>query len=288
MGVGAYPHVALGVDLASARNNRRDPGRPSVWAERSAWVYLTAIFLFLFLPNALVAVTSFDRDRIAEFPIHDFTATWWRGLFANSTIWSAVQSSLAVATVTTMVAVFLGLFSAYAISRFHFPFKRLFIGLLFGAMAVPYLVFGIALLSFYALLGIERGLPTAILAHVALALPYTTLVLMARLQGFDHSIEEAAESLGAGHVVIFLRVTMPQLMAGIIAGAALAFTTSFDEFNVAYFVIGADNTTIPLYIYSSLRFGMSPELNALATLTLGVSILLGAVALRKSRSQPPK
>lgn len=284
MGIGACPHVTTGLDPARARSNRRGPGSPSVWAERSAWVFLAAIFLFLFLPNALVAVMSFDRDRIAEFPIHDFSTTWWQGLFANSIIWSAVQSSLTVATITTIVAVLLGLFSAYAILRFHFPLKRIFVGLLFGAMAVPYLVFGIALLSFYALLGIERGLPTVILAHVALALPYTTLVLMARLQGFDHSIEEAAESLGAGHLAIFLRVTMPQLMAGIIAGAALAFTTSFDEFNVAYFVIGADNTTIPLYIYSSLRFGMSPELNALATLTLGVSILLGAVALRRGRS----
>jgi len=148
---------------------------------------------------------------------------------------------------------------------------------------IPYLVFGIALLSFYALLSIERGLTTVILAHVALALPYTTLVLMARLPGFDRSIGEVAASLGAGRLVIFLRVTMPQLLAGIIAGAALAFTTSFDEFNVAYFVIGVRNTTIPLYIYSSLRFGVSPELNALATLTLGVSIALGAVALRRSR-----
>ncbi len=284
MGIAVYPHDATGVGPTSARSNRRDADRPSVWAERSAWVYLTTIFLFLFLPNALVAVMSFDRDRIAGFPIHDFSVIWWQGLFGNSIIWSAVQSSLTVATTTTIVAVLLGLLSAYAISRFHFPFKRLFIGLLFGAMVTPYLVFGIALLSFYALLGIQRGLPTAILAHVALALPYTTLVIMARLQGFDHSIEEAAESLGAGRLVIFLRVTMPQLMAGIIAGAALAFTTSFDEFNVAYFVIGAENTTIPLYIYSSLRFGMSPELNALATLTLGVSIAAGAVALRRSRS----
>ena len=267
----------------SAERRRRDPGRLSAWAERSAWIYLVGIFVFLFLPNVLVAIMSFDRDRITGFPIEQFSTTWWWGLFANSIIWSAVESSFVVATTTTILAVLLGLLSAYAILRFHFPGKRLFLGLLFGAMVIPYLVFGIALLSFYALLSIERGLTTVILAHVALALPYTTLVLMARLQGFDRSIEEVAASLGAGRLVIFLRVTMPQLLAGIIAGAALAFTTSFDEFNVAYFVIGVRNTTIPLYIYSSLRFGVSPELNALATLTLGVSIALGAVALRRSR-----
>jgi len=284
MGVAAGLDRAIAIGPRSAAGKRRDPGRTSLWAESAAWVYLAAVFLFLFLPNALVAIMSFDRDRITGFPIEHFSTMWWQGLFANSIVWSAVQSSLTVATTTTLAAVLLGLLSAYAILRFEFPFKRLFVGLLFGAMVIPYLVFGIALLSFFAMLGIQRGLTTVILAHVALALPYTTLVLMARLQGFDRSIEEVAASLGAGRLTIFVRIIMPQLMAGIIAGAALAFTTSFDEFNVAYFVIGVRNTTIPLYIYSSLRFGISPQLNALATLTLGVSIVLGAVALRRSRA----
>jgi spermidine/putrescine transport system permease protein len=275
---------SIGVTCQGATGKGRDPGRPSVWAELAAWAYLIAIFLFLFLPNALVAIMSFNSDRISGFPIRHLSITWWQGLFTNAIVWSAVKSSLIVATATTILAVLLGLLSAYAILRFQFAGKRIFVGLLFGAMVIPYLVFGIALLSFYSLIGVQRGLTTVILAHVALALPYTTLVLMARLQGFDRSIEEAAASLGAGWLTIFLRVTMPQLMAGIIAGAALAFTTSFDEFNVAYFVIGVRNTTIPLYIYSSLRFGISPELNALATLTLGISVLLGAVALRRSRS----
>jgi spermidine/putrescine transport system permease protein len=252
--------------------------------EGAAWIYLAMIFVFLFLPNALVAIMSFDHDRITGFPIQQFSTEWWRGLFANPIIWSAVRSSLIVATTTTVAAVALGLLSAYAILRFEFPFKQFFVGLLFGAMVIPYLVFGIALLSFYALLDIPRGLTTVVLAHVALALPYTTLVLMARLQGFDRSIEDAAASLGAGRPAIFWRVVMPQLMPGIVAGAALAFTTSFDEFNVAYFVIGVEHTTIPLYIYSSLRFGISPQLNALATLTLGVTIVLGAVALRRSNA----
>ena len=282
MAVAAGMHGSMTRPGATGRG--RDPGRPSVWAEGAAWAYLIAIFMFLFLPNALVAIMSFNSDRISGFPIRHFSMTWWRGLFTNAIVWSAVKNSLLVATATTILAVLLGLLSAYAILRFQFPGKRIFVSLLFGAMVIPYLVFGIALLSFYALIGVERGLTTVILAHVALALPYTTLVLMARLQGFDRCIEEAAASLGAGWLTIFIRITMPQLMAGIIAGAALAFTTSFDEFNVAYFVIGVRNTTIPLYIYSSLRFGISPELNALATLTLGISVLLGAVALRRSRS----
>jgi spermidine/putrescine transport system permease protein len=259
-------------------------GRRLSWVELAAWAFLVWIFLFLFLPNALVAIMSFHSDRIAGFPIEHLSTVWWEKLFSNATIWAAVRNSLIVAGATTLVTVVLGLLSAYALVRYEFPFKKVFVGLMVGAMVIPYLVFGIALLSFYALLGIQRGLTTAILAHVALALPYTTLVLAARLQGFDRSTEEVAASLGAGQALIFRRVTMPQLMPGIIAGAALAFTTSFDEFNVAYFVIGVRNTTVPLYIYSSLRFGISPELNALATLTLAVSIFLGAVALRRSRA----
>jgi spermidine/putrescine transport system permease protein len=252
-----------------------------MWIQAAAWTYLAAVFLFLFLPNAVVTIMSFSRDRIAGFPIRQWSLHWWREMFTNALIWSAMRNSLVVAAVTTLVAVVLGILSAYAIVRYDFPFKRLFVGLLFGAMVIPYLVFGIATLSFLAVLGIERGLATVVMAHVVLALPYTALVLAARLQGFDRSIEEAAASLGAGQGTIFWRVTMPHLVPGIIAAAALAFTTSFDEFNVAYFVIGVRDTTIPLYIYSSLRFGISPQLNALATVTLGLSILMGVIALHR-------
>ena len=260
---------------------RRAAAVPTPWVQGAAWTYLAAVFLFLFLPNVVVTMMSFSRDRIAGFPIRHFSTAWWQEMFTNPLIWSAMRNSLTVGGVTTLLAVVLGTLSAYALVRYEFPLKRLFIGLLFGAMVIPYLVFGIAALSFLALLGIERGLTTVILAHVVLALPYTALVLAARLQGFDRSVEEVAASLGAGQWTIFWRVTMPHLTPGIIAGAALAFTTSFDEFNVAYFVIGVRDTTIPLYIYSSLRFGISPQLNALATVTLGLSMLMGVIALRR-------
>jgi spermidine/putrescine transport system permease protein len=260
---------------------RRDLAAPAAWVASAAWIYLATVFLFLFLPNAVVTIMSFNRDRIAGFPVRHFTTAWWQEMFTNALIWSAMRNSLMVAAATTLLAVVLGMLSAYAIVRYDFPLKRIFVGLLFGAMVIPYLVYGIAALSFLALLGIERGLSTVILAHVVLALPYTALVLAARLLGFDRSIVEAAASLGAGRGTIFWRVSMPHLLPGIIAGAALAFTTSFDEFNVAYFVIGVRDTTIPLYIYSSLRFGISPQLNALATVTLGLTILMGVIALRR-------
>lgn len=260
------------------------PARERSWARIAAWSYLSAIFLFLFVPNSLVAIMSFNGSRIAGFPISNLTTSWWSQMFANGVIWEAMLNSLLVAFATMVLTVGLGLLSAYALVRYEFPLKPLFTGLLFAAMVIPYLVFGIALLSFYALLDVERSLATVVLAHVALSLPFTTLVLAARLEGFDRSIEEAAASLGAKPPTIWRRITLPLLMPGIVAGAALAFTTSFDEFNVAYFVIGVHETTVPLYIYSSLKFGLSPELNALSTLTLGISIVLAALALGRSRA----
>jgi len=259
----------------------RAPARRLSLVELGAWAYLALILVFLFLPNILVALMSFNPDTIAAFPLKGLTLSWWEKMFHNRVIWEAVRSSLIVAAATTALTVVLGTLSAYTLVRYRFRLKSLFSAMLFAAMVVPYLVVGIALLSFWVLLGVERSLLTVVLAHVALALPFGTLVIAARLQGFDVSLEEAATVLGAGRLTVFRRVTLPLLMPGILAAAALAFTTSFDEFNVAYFVIGVSDTTLPIYIYSSLRFGISPELNAISTLTLAASMALAVLALRR-------
>jgi spermidine/putrescine transport system permease protein len=260
----------------------RPAPRGGGWARALAWGYLAALLVYLYLPNLLVAIMAFHPQRHAGFPIRSLTLRWWAELFHNATVWTAVQNSLVVAAATTALTVVLGLLSAYALVRYRFRLKGALTGMLLAAMVVPYLVVGIALLSFWALLGVERGLHTVILAHVALALPYTTLVLAARLQGFDVSLEEAGMVLGASRATVFRRVTLPLLMPGVLAGAALAFSTSFDEFNVAYFVIGARHNTLPIYVYSSLRFGISPELNAISTLILLASVLLASLALRRN------
>jgi spermidine/putrescine transport system permease protein len=178
------------------------------------------------------------------------------------------------------VTLVLAVLTGYALVRYSFRLKPALTGLLVAAMLIPYLVVGIGLLSFWAILGVERGLHLVVLAHVALSLPYAALVIAARLQGFDRGLEEAAASLGAGRMAIFRRIVLPILMPGIIAAAALTFAISIDEFNVAYFLVGTE-TTLPIYIFSSLRFGLTPELNALSTLILVVSIGLSAIALRR-------
>lgn len=259
----------------------QERGRAIAWADLVAWGYLGFIVVFLFLPNFLVAIMSFNPKRIATFPLESLTLSWWEKMIHNHVIWTAVRNSAIVASASTLLTVILGILSAYTLVRYRFPLKGIFTGMLLVVMVVPYLVVGIALLSFWSLLGVERGLHTVVLGHVALALPYATLVLAARLQRFDISLEEAAMVLGAGRLTVFRRITLPLLAPGVLAGAALAFTTSFDEFSVAYFVIGVRDNTLPIYIYSSLRFGVSPEINAISALILVTSMIFAAVALRR-------
>lgn len=248
--------------------------------KRLAWVYLCVIYVYLYLPSALVAVMSFNADESSSFPLDALTLDWWTKMFQNDTILAAAKNSLVVAALTTLLTTALAMTTAYALVRHRFRLKGAFTGLLVSVMLVPYLVVGIALLSYWSILGVSRGLPIVVLAHTTLALPYAALVIAARLQGFDRNLEEAAQSLGAGRVTTFRRVVLPLLMPGIVAAAALTFATSIDEFNVAYFLVG-DATTLPIYIFSSLRFGLSPELNALSTLILAASMGLSVFALRR-------
>jgi spermidine/putrescine transport system permease protein len=257
-------------------------GRRLRWssAKALAVVYLLAVYVYLFLPSIIVGLMSFDADRITSFPLESLTVRWWKELFADEVVWAAARNTLIIAVATTVLTTLLAILTAYALVRFRFRLKAIFTGILVGVMLVPYLVVGIALLSFWAILGVQRGLLVVVLAHIALALPYAALVIAARLQGFDVRLEEAAESLGAGKLTVLRRVTLPLLMPGIVAAAALTFTISIDEFNVAYFLIGND-TTLPIYIFSSLRFGVTPELNAISTLILVVSTGVSFFALRR-------
>lgn len=251
------------------------------WLKIVAFAYLGIVFVFLYLPSVLVGLMSFNVDELSSFPIQGLTLDWWSQLFGNETMLEAAKNSLLVAALTTVSTIFLALLTAYALVRYSFRFKAALTGLLIAAMLIPYLVVGIALLSFWAILGVERGLILVVLAHVALSLPYAALVIAARLQGFDRSLEEAAAILGAKRLTIFRRIVLPILMPGIVAAAALTFAISIDEFNVAYFLIGTD-TTLPIYIFSSLRFGLTPELNAISTLILVTSIVLSVIALRRA------
>ncbi len=259
------------------------PGRKVDWARVASRVLLTAVIVVLFAPSILVALMSFNTRQIATFPMDGLTFSWWRDMFGNAAVWEAARLSLTIAMSTTVLSVVLGLCAGFALSRRSFRLRPLLGAMLVAPMVAPALVVGVALLVFWNQLGIERGIVTVILAHTALSLPFTTLVLTAGITTLDARLDEAAASLGATRWYAFRRVTLPQLLPSVIAAAAFAFTVSFDEFNVTYFVIGAGETTLPIYIYSNLKFGITPALNAVATLTLVLSIVLATIAFGRAR-----
>jgi spermidine/putrescine transport system permease protein len=253
--------------------------RPAVFYPMLA--YAIGVYVFLFAPIAVVIVMSFNSARYSSFPLEQFTLRWYGDLFNNSSIWESVQNSLIVAAATTGLTVVLGTLSAFALSRFQFRLKTAFTAILLMPLIVPGIIIGVSLLSFYSFLGIPTSLLTVIFGHTALALPYAALVIAARMQGFDRGLEEAAASLGAPYHRVFRRITLPLLAPGVMAAALFAWTISFDEFIITFFVCGI-RQTLPLRIWSLLKFGLSPTINAISAIIVTVALLLVVWALTLS------
>ncbi len=248
-----------------------------------AWTAL--VLLFLFAPLILVALFSFNNSEISVFPIREFTLRWYARLAENEDFRVALGNSLFVAGMTVVIATTLGLLAATGAHRYA---PRLRTALRSGAslpMMVPHLILGIALLGFYNLVQIDLSLVTVIMGHSVVAFPYVFLIVSARLVGFDSSLEEAARDLGASPARIFWEITLPLLAPAILTAALISFTLSFDEVVVTFFTTGTDNT-LPMVIWSMLRVGITPEINAIATLTVVVSCVMAGIAevvIRRSR-----
>lgn len=245
-------------------------------------IYAVGVYIFLFAPIAVVILMSFNSARFSSFPLEQFTGHWYGQLLGDPSVWESVLNSVAVAAVTTSLTVVMGTLAAFALSRYKFPFKTAYTAVLLFPLIVPGIIMGVSLLSFYNFFGVPTSLFTIILGHVALALPYAALVIAARLQGFDRQLEEAAASLGAPYHRVFLKITLPLLAPGMIAAALFAWTISFDEFVIAFFTAGVGQT-LPLKIWSLLKFGLSPSINAISAIILIVSLLLVTSALVMTR-----
>jgi len=250
-----------------------------------ARLYAGAVYVFVFLPIAIVILMSFNSAKFGAFPLQGFSLDWYRQLFQDRTIWEALSNSLIIALGTILVAVPMGTMGAFALVRYQFRLKSLFTSILVLPLVIPGLIIGISLLSFYHLLGVSTSRLTVILGHAALVLPYATLMIAARLQGFDIHLEEAAASLGAAPATVFRKVTLPVIASGIVAAALFAWTISFDEFIVTFFIIGGAKQTLPLKIWSLLKFGISPKINAASAVILTAALLLvtGGLAMMRGR-----
>ena len=252
-------------------------------ARRWLAVHTAVVYLFLYAPIAVLVVFSFNAAR--QTAMWDgFTLDWYEKLLGNAVLLRSVRNSLLVAGITTAVATVLGTLAALALGRYDFRGKRGTRALLYLPVIIPEVVLGAALLTFFGVVEIRLSLWTVVIAHVVFSVSYVAIVVRARLSGLDPSLEEAARDLGAGPFETFRRVTLPLILPGIAASALLVFTLSIDDYVVTSFVAGVGSTTLPLHIYSMLKVGVTPEVNAVSTLLLAVTVVLIVLAHRLLQS----
>lgn len=240
------------------------------------------MYLFLYTPVIVLIALSFNDSRYA-IVWQGFTTKWYSALMSGEAIarvdpnlaWTSLKNSVYIAVVTVGVSTTFGTMLALALDRYDFPGKQLFTGVVYMPLIIPSIVMGISLLLFFNITGMSQGLGTAIIGHIAFDISYVAIIVLARLQNFDRTLEEAARDLGASELETFRYVTFPLIKPGVIAGALLGFAMSFDDFVVTFFIIGNENT-LPIFFFGMVRQGISPGVNVIATLILlGTFLFVG-------------
>lgn len=238
------------------------------------FAYYLVLAFFLYLPILLLVIFSFNDSTILVFPLKGFTLKWYTQMLNARELLDAVRNSVLVGLASSVIAVVLGGMAAIAISRFEFPGRGFFLGVSSLPLVIPYVVLGVALLLLFAQTGVQLSLFTVAAAHTVINIPYVMLIVAARLAGFEQNLEEAAMDLGATYWVTLMRITLPISAPALIASFLSSFTTSFDEFALAFFLTGTDNT-LPVYLYSQLRFpNRLPLVVTLAAIIMLVSVVL--------------
>ncbi|WP_293934767.1 ABC transporter permease [Iodobacter sp.] len=248
--------------------------------KQNKWLWLAALFTyaFLYLPLIIVVMYSFNDSRLnAEWV--GFTFKWYRILFNDEQMLVAARNSLLIGVITSFFSTIFGTLAGVAMYKYKL---RLLPVLVLTPIAIPEILMGVSLLMFFVMLNMTLGLFSVTLAHIAFCIGFVAIVVRSRLQGMDESLIEAARDLGATPIQAFKLITMPLIMPGIIAGALMAFTLSIDDFVITFFTAGAGASTLPLQIYSMIRIAVTPEVNAISTLlmllTLALILLASKVA----------
>jgi spermidine/putrescine transport system permease protein len=239
-------------------------------------------YLFLYAPIVILVVFSFNASRFVT-SWGGFSFRWYGELFQNEAMATALKNSLIVAFASTFISTVFGTMVALVMERHQFFGKLAFDALLYLPIIIPDIAMAVMLLLFFVMSSIKLSLVTIVIAHVAFNISFVAIVVRARLVGFDRSLEEAAQDLGANELQTFWHVTLPLLLPGILAGALLAFTLSLDDFVITFFTAGVGSTTLPLRIYSMVKLGITPEINAISTLLLLASMMLVLVSLLLQR-----
>lgn len=239
----------------------------------SSIIYGLLIYSFLYIPIFTLIFYSFNDSKLNAV-WKGFTLDWYIKLWSNTNILDAAKVSITVGIVSTIVATMLGTFVAVGMYRYRFRGKGILDAMLYVPLVMSEIVMGIGLLVLFSMLEFPLGMGTIIIAHITFCIPFVVVVVNARLDGFDRSVEEAAMDLGANEWHTFRLVTLPIIGPAIAASAMLAFTVSIDDVIVSFFVAGPASTTLPLQIFSMVRQGVTPEINALSTIMLVVTLAL--------------
>jgi len=237
-------------------------------------LWTTIVYVFLFAPIVMVVVMSLNRSKFSIYPISSWTLKWYVEAFDDPTIMQAIGTSALIAMISALIATVLGTQAAIALVRYSFRFRKFLRAIFMTPLIIPEVVISVALLALSTTLHLKGGLLVIIGGHALLGLPFVITVVSARLVSFDTTLEEAAQDLGATETETFLKVTLPLALPGVIAGMVLAFTVSFDNFLVTYMNAGSDIVTIPLKIFSMIRFEFSPKLHAASSLIIAITIIL--------------
>ncbi|MBI3243764.1 MAG: ABC transporter permease [Chloroflexi bacterium] len=252
------------------------------------------VYIFLYAPIAVLVLFSFNSSRtniVFEGVVNQGACGpfyWFCRLFENDDVVEAARNTLTIAFTSTVLATIIGTMAALALQRYSFPVKTFSEAALYIPIVIPEIVMGIGILVLFSALftwinttfglaagqRLSLGLGTVIVSHVAFSVPFVTLVVRARLHGFDKAVEEAAMDLGANEVTTFWRVTLPIIAPGVLSGALLAFTLSLDDFIITFFTNGPGSTTLPIYVYGLLRRIITPEVNALSTVWISMVLIV--------------
>ena len=241
-------------------------------------IIIGIVLVFLFLPIFVLILFSFNTSQL-NITLEGFTLKWYGELFKNTTLLLALKNTLIVAIVSTVVSTVIGTISAYGLYKYDFPLKKIVNRLLYIPVVIPEIVLGISLLAIYTVFKLELGMTTLILAHISFSIPFVIINVRNILEQMDGNLILAANDLGASKLKTFLYVTIPSLMPGILSGAELAFTLSLDDVVISYFTAGPGSNTLPLQIYSIIKTGVTPDVNALITLMLLVIFIVLTVSV---------
>ncbi|HZP19912.1 MAG TPA: ABC transporter permease subunit [Bauldia sp.] len=247
---------------------------------RASWFNVTSVtlgFAFLYIPIILLVIYSFNESKLVTV-WGGFSTRWYGSLFQNQGLLDAAWVTIRVALISATVATILGTMAAVALIRFgRFKGRLLFSGMIYAPLVMPDVITGLSMLLLFVAIGFDRGFWTIVLAHITFAMCFVAVVVQSRLITFDRSLEEAAMDLGCPPLRTFFKITLPIIAPAVVAGWMLAFTLSLDDLVIASFTTGPGATTLPMKIYSQVRLGVTPEINAACTILIGL-VTLGVLA----------